>query len=144
MAPVFVVGNEVGVLVPLVFLHFFDGLVLLGPARNAEVLFKKRVMQALDEPVGLRHANLARAVLVPIQPQEKLVGMVVLEPTEFAAVVGQHGLYGHAMALKVRQHVFVHHMDRCDRQLAGVEPAKGVQAEVLQNHLICIDCFGPF
>lgn len=67
-----VVLNEVRVEIDL---HLVQGFVPLDAARDPKVLVQQRAVQPLDEPVGLRPANLGGAMLDALQLQEELVGV---------------------------------------------------------------------
>ena len=71
MGPRGVVGDEEGV---ERLLHLFDGLEPGPAAFDAEVLVEERAMEALDDPVGLRPADLGFAVLDAFELKEQLVG----------------------------------------------------------------------
>lgn len=68
-----------------------------------------------------------------LQLQEQLVGMMVRSPAKFAPLVRQDGIDLCLMGLEEWQDRFVEHMDRGDRQLAGVEPSPSVATVAAQH-----------
>lgn len=79
-----IVGDEIGVESGL---HFLDGLEPGAAAFDAEVLVEQGAVEALDDAVGLRSADLGLAVLDAFELEEQLVGMAVGAATELAAAL---------------------------------------------------------
>ena len=71
MGPFLVVGLEVGVEGEL---HLLDGLEPGPAAFDAEVLVEQRAVEALNDAVGLRPADLGLSVLDARELEEELIG----------------------------------------------------------------------
>ena len=104
MRPLGVVGQQVGVERGL---HFLDGLEPGARPFDAGMLVEEGPAQALDDAVGLRPFHAGAFVLDVFELEEQLVGMLVLAPAEFAAIVGQHRLDAGAGGVEGGQDVVV-------------------------------------
>ena len=84
-----VVGDE-----PIVEdgLHFLDRLEPCPSAFDAEVFVEHGAVEALDDAIGLRAADLCRPVLDLLDLQEEFVRVLVGPAAEFPAIVRQHRL----------------------------------------------------
>lgn len=60
---------------------------------------------------------------------------MVRASAELTPVIRQDGIDPRLVGCEERQHRFVEHMNRGDRQLAGVEPSLGVAAMAVQHGL---------
>lgn len=116
-------------------LHFLDRLEPCPAAFDAEVLVKHGAVEALDDAVGLRAADLGRAVLDLLELEEELVRMLVWPFAEFPSIVRQHHLDPGIMGLEGRDNVVVEDMNGGDRQLGRIEPGPGMAQMAVDGRL---------
>ena len=90
-------------------------------------------MEALDDPVGLRPADLGLAMLDAFELKEELVGMAVRAIAELVAIVREHGLDRYAVLLEEGHDVRVEQMHGGQRHLVGVEAAPGEAGAVVDG-----------
>jgi hypothetical protein len=116
-------------------LHFLDRLEPCPAAFDAEVLVKHGAVEALDDAVGLRAADLGRAVLDLLKLKEELVRMQVGPAAEFPSIVAEHRLDPGVMGLEGRDDVVVEDMNGGDRQLGRIEPGPGMARMAIDGRL---------
>jgi len=124
-------------------LHLDEVFVPDFAALNAEVFVEQGAVEAFEEAVALRAADLSGAVGDAFELEEKLVGMAVGSPAEFPAVVGEDGFDGDLLAFEEGQDVVVEEVDSGERQLGGVEPGEG-EARVAVDGGLGVDAADAF
>lgn len=90
------------------------------------MFIKQGAVQAFDEAVALRSADLGGAMFDSLQLQEELVRMPIRAPAELSAIIGKdRGNFG-AMLFEKRQNVLIKKMHGGNRQLGGIKPSPGI------------------
>jgi hypothetical protein len=87
------------------------------PSFDAEVLVEKRAVEALDDAVGLWTFDTGGAVFDVLELQVEFIGVLVGSSAELAAIVTENNLDLGIVCLEGGDHIVVHGVNGCDRQL---------------------------
>ena len=98
-----------------------DGGVPLGPAVDPEALVEESLVHPLDKAVGAGCSDPGGSVLDLFELEEELEEERVLAAAEFAAVVGEQRLDGHAQSFIEGQNQIMEQVAGRDQHLGGVD-----------------------
>ena len=94
-----------------ILLHLIHRFVPFTAAHDTKVFIEQGAVEPFDKAIALRPSDFSCAMLNAFQLQEELVGMTIGPATILSAIIAKDCFNLDLMLLKVRQHVFVEHVN---------------------------------